>query len=417
MKGVMSSLIVTTAFLLADLTWAIEPVKLGLNYPSTGRYKQQGLAQARGALLAMEEINASGGILGRPVELLTANSASKPEKAVKNVRVLAAQGAAMLFGGSSSAVAIAAGKEAAKHDLIYFGTLTYANETTGTEAHRYMFRETYNAHMAAKALAAYLNDSLKGKKLFYLTADYSWGWSTEKSLREFTGTEDTAKHPGVTTTYPRPRDADFRDALQKARDSGADVLMLVQFGDDMAMALKLAHSLGIKDSMTIIVPNLTLGMAKSAGSGIMEGVIGAVPWCWKVPYQYGFAGGKKFVEDFVKRYDTYPSSSAASAYSIVYQFKAAAERAGSLQTAKLIKTLENYSYSHLKDGQQWRSFDHQNIQSVYVVKSRPRKDILTSHLREDYFDVLMQLPGGQAAMTLVEWKAERLAAGKLATME
>ncbi len=336
MKRNIVHLCLTGLLMLAGFAQAAEPIKLGLNYPSTGRYKEQGLAQARGALLAVEEINASGGILKRPVELLTANSASKPDKAVDNVKELAAQGVSMLFGGSSSAVAIAAGQEAAKHNLLYFGTLTYANETTGAQGHKYMFRETYNAHMAAKALAAYLNESLKDKKLFYITADYSWGWSTEDSLRAFTNTEDKGVHPGVLTAYPRPRDSDFKDALQQAEASGADVLMLVQFGDDMAMALKVAQQMGLKDKMTIIVPNLTLGMARSAGSGIMEGVIGA---------------------------------------------------------------------------------DHQNVQSVYVVRSRPRNDVLKSDLHEDFFEILLQLPGEQAVQTAEEWALERKSVGKSLALE
>ncbi len=412
MRTVFLRLLAVSLLCVTGVAVAAEPVRIGLNYPSSGRYKEQGLAQARGALLAIEEINASGGVLGRPLELLTANTASKPDKAVENVRALAAQGASMLFGGSSSAVAIAASKEAAKHDLIYFGTLTYANETTGAEGHRHMFRETYNAHMAAKALAAYLNDSLKGKKLFYITADYGWGWSVEESLREFTGTGDKAAHPGTLTSYPRPRESDFRSALDKAIEAQADVIMLVQFGDDMAMALRLIHSLGLKDKMTVIVPNLTLGMAKSAGSGIMEGVIGAVPWCWKVPYQYDFAGGKAFVEAFTGKYRTYPSSSAASAYSIVYQFRNAAERSRSLDTGKLIAALENHRYTHLKDEQYWRAFDHQNVQSVYVVRSRPRNDILASDLHEDFFDILLSLSGEEAARTLPEWQQARRNAGK-----
>jgi branched-chain amino acid transport system substrate-binding protein len=417
MKRNIVHLCLTGLLMLAGFAQAAEPIKLGLNYPSTGRYKEQGLAQARGALLAVEEINASGGILKRPVELLTANSASKPDKAVDNVKELAAQGVSMLFGGSSSAVAIAAGQEAAKHNLLYFGTLTYANETTGAQGHKYMFRETYNAHMAAKALAAYLNESLKDKKLFYITADYSWGWSTEDSLRAFTNTEDKGVHPGVLTAYPRPRDSDFKDALQQAEASGADVLMLVQFGDDMAMALKVAQQMGLKDKMTIIVPNLTLGMARSAGSGIMEGVIGAVPWCWRVPYEYDFAGGKAFVEAFVARFNTYPSSSAASAYSIVYQFKEAAERSRSLDTAKLINALENHRYTHLKDTQQWRAMDHQNVQSVYVVRSRPRNDVLKSDLHEDFFEILLQLPGEQAVQTAEEWALDRKSVGKSLALE
>ncbi len=161
---------------------------------------------------------------------------------------------------------IGAGKQAAKHDSLYFGTLTYANETTDAEGHKYMFRETYNAHVAARALASYLNDSLQGKKLFYLTADYSRGWSPEESLRTVTRTSDTRAHPGVRVTYPHPRGGDMRTALEAARDSGADVLMLVPFGDDMALALNAAQQMELKDKMTIIVPNLSQ-------VSLMEGVI------------------------------------------------------------------------------------------------------------------------------------------------
>jgi ABC-type branched-subunit amino acid transport system substrate-binding protein len=391
---------------------AADPIRLGLNYPSTGRYKEQGIAQARGALMAIEEINAAGGLLGRPLELLTANTASKPEKAVENVKHLAAQGASMLFGGSSSAVAIAAGKEAARQGLIYFGTLTYANETTDEEGQRYMFRETYNAWMAAKALAFYLNQSLAGKKVFYLTADYSWGHSTESSLRNFTNTKDENMHPGVLVPFPRPKQSDIENALTAAERSGADVLMMIQFGDDMATALNLAYRMGLKEKMTIVVPNLTLGMAKSAGAGVMEDVIGAVPWCWQVPYLYGFEKGKQFVERFAERFQKYPSSSAASAYSIVYEFKSAVERTGSLNSSKLITALENHTYTSVKDPQTWRDFDHQNLQSVYVVKGKQRARVLADKFNEDYFEVLLNIPGNTAAKTYDEWVATRQAAGK-----
>lgn len=417
-QGIKQWLLVTLlSSVTAYETMAADPIKLGLNYPSTGRYKEQGLMQARGALMAVDEINKDGGVLGRPLDLLLANSASKPAKAVANVNKLADQGAAMLFGGASSAVAIAAGKEAAKRDLIYFGTLTYANGTTGVEGQKYMFRESYNAWMASKALGQYLSDELKDKKLFYITADYSWGWSTEESLRTFTNTTDLKQHEGVTVRFPRPRESDFTAALEAAEASGADVLMLIQFGDDMARALRLAHRKGLKDKMTIIVPNLTLGMAKAAGSGIMEGVIGAVPWSWQVPYKYDYAEGKKFVEAFVEKYDAYPSSAAASAYSIVYQFKDAVERTRSLNTKKLIRTLENYSYTGVKDQQTWRNFDHQNVQSVYVVRSKPRNDILKSNLHEDFFEVLMKLPADEAARTQKEWLAVRKKAGKPLTLQ
>ncbi|HEY6611114.1 MAG TPA: ABC transporter substrate-binding protein, partial [Pseudomonas sp.] len=136
---------------------AVDPITLGLNYPRTGSYKEEGLAQMRGALLAIDELNAKGGVLGRPLRMISRDTASRPEKAVNNVNRLIDDGAAMLFGGASSAVAIAASKRAKERGILYFGTLTYSNDTTGKNGHRYMFRECNNAWMSARVLGEYLS--------------------------------------------------------------------------------------------------------------------------------------------------------------------------------------------------------------------------------------------------------------------
>lgn len=389
-----------------------ESIKLGLNYPSTGRYKEQGIAQVNGALLAVDELNERGGVLGRPLELLYANSASKPQKAIKNVRKLAGQGVSMVFGGASSAVAIAGGKEAAKHDLIYFGTLTAANETTGIEGHKHMFREYYSTWMACKMLSQHINKHLAGKKVFYITADYSWGTSTEASLRQLTNTLDTGSHPNTMVKFPKPRQSDLNEALDKAEASGAEVLVVIQFGQDLATALQLIQKRDLKNKMAIIAPTITQGVARSAGAGTLEGIVTTLPWTWSVPYKYEYADGMRFVEAYVERFGEYPSSAAASAYNVVYQFSAAAERAKSLRTSKLIKVLENHTFVGLKDEQTWRAFDHQNVQTVYLLRGRARAEVMKDKFKADYFEVIDSISGGDAARTYEEWVKVRTAAGK-----
>ena len=394
-------------FLSGAPALAAPPVKIGLIHPTTGRYAEQGYHQAQGALLAIDEINAAGGILGRPVELITNNSAGDPNKAVKHVRRQATNGASMIMGGATSSVAIAAGKEAAKHDVIFMGTLTYANETTGTEAHRHMFRETYNGWMTAKALSKYLNREFPGKKIFYVTADYNWGHSTEAGLRSMTRTTDDRVHPRAYVPFPKPKRTAMKAALEQASASDAEVLVIIQFAQDMATALNLATKMGLKDRMQVVVTNLTQGMAKMAGAGAMEGVVGAVPWCWQVPYEFDYPRGQAFVESYLGRFNHYPTSPAASSYSAVYQFKYAAERAKSLSTDKLITALENHTYTDLKDSQTWRAFDHQNVQSVYVVKGKDRNRVMENIHRFDFFDIVLALPGEQAVRTYKEWSASR----------
>lgn len=391
---------------------AVDPITLGLNYPRTGSYKEEGLSQMRGALLAIDELNAQGGVLGRPLRLISRDTASRPEKAVSNVDRMIDEGASMLFGGASSAVAIASSKRAKERGVLYFGTLTYSNDTTGRNGHRYMFRECNSAWMSAKVLGEYLAKTMPNKRYFYITADYTWGHTSESSLRQTTGSSDTSQHPGLKTPFPGARLADYRDALTQAASSDADVLALVLFGDDLVRAMRLAESLGLTRRMQIVAPNLTQSIVEQAGPGLMQGVIGTEPWTWRVPELEKSEKGIAFVKNFTERYELYPSSSAASAYSIVHQWADAAERARSLNSESLIKALEGHKYQLLKGPQEWRAFDHQNVQTVYAVKVRSRDEIMQDRSRQDYFEIVGRLDGPLAAPTLDEWKQERLAAGQ-----
>ena len=396
---------------------AADPITLGLNYPRTGPYKEEGLAQMRAAILAIDELNAQGGVLGRKLRLASKDTASRPAKAVRNVEKLVADNAAMLFGGSSSAVAIASSKRAGELGVLYFGTLTYSNDTTGKDGHRYMFRECNNAWMSAHALGQYLSKNLPNKNYFYVTSDYTWGHTTESSLRQTTNSGDTGKHPGAKVPFPGARLADYTKALTQAASSKADVLVLVLFGEDLVRAMRIAKDLGLTARMQVVAPNLTQSMVEQAGPGLMEGVIGTEPWTWRVPALEKSVRGEAFVKAFSERYEMYPSSSAASAYSIVYQWAEAAERAHSLDSEALIKALENHRYQLLKDPQEWRAFDHQNAQTIYVVKVKTRAEVLKDPLKQDYFAIVDRLDASQTSPDLAQWQAERRAAGQPPTLQ
>ncbi|BES70293.1 ABC transporter substrate-binding protein [Marinobacter nanhaiticus D15-8W] len=391
---------------------AASPIKIGLNYPESGRYQYLGLQQRLGAFLAVEEINAQGGVLGRPLELVIRNTRLKPDRGAQNVvDMIEKENVQMIFGGVSSAVAIASGKAAKERDRIYFGTLTYANATTGKAGHTHMFRESYNAWMTASALGQYLASEYQDKRFFYITADYTWGYSVEESLRTKSGTEDTERHPVARTPFPNARTQDFYKALEAAEASEANVLVLVLGGGDMVRAVNIIHEMGLKEKMDIIWPNTSLGTAIQIGPALMQGIIGAAPWFWELPYEKGYQPGIDFVENFSKSYDMRPSSAAASAYSIVYQYRDAVERAGTTRTADVIQALEGHRYSLLKDTQEWRAFDHQNVQSVYVVRMKPRDQVLADEYNSDFYEILATIDGSDAARTLEEWQEDRRKAG------
>jgi ABC-type branched-subunit amino acid transport system substrate-binding protein len=385
-------------------------IRIALNYPESGPYCKQGQEQWKAAHLAKKEINQAGGILNRQIELFTYDTQSSSSLAAQNVtKAIDVDGVKMVFGGSSSAVALAVSKVCAKKGVPFFGTLTYSTTVTGTQATPNTFRECYNAWMAAKAMSSYMKKNFNGKKFFYITADYTWGWTTEASLRKFSGTDNKSVHKGVLTPFPS---SDFTAALKKADRERPDVLVLVLFGQEMANAIRTAHQMGMKDRMQVVVPNLTLGMAERGGPRAMQGVVGAVPWCWQIPYKYNYTRGIQFVEAFRKVHTRYPSSSAASAYTILYEYKSAVERAGSFESAKVIKALEGHRYQLLKDEQVWRDFDHQSVQTVYVVRCKSREEVVKNKYNLDYFEIIDSLPGPMAVRSRQEWNAIRKAAGK-----
>ncbi|MCP4349341.1 MAG: ABC transporter substrate-binding protein [Desulfobacterales bacterium] len=401
-------------------TGLADTVNIGLNYPKTGPYSLQGLAQIKAAQMAVEEINETGGIKDSKIKLVIRDTKSKADLSVKNVEdLIDNEKCAMIFGGSSSAVAIAGGKAAKSRNTIYFGTLTASNTTTCEEGHKYMFREYYNAWMGARVLSKYLREKyLAGKKYFYITADYSWGHTTEASIRKFSNTSSKRRHKGSLTPFPGATEDDFRSALKKAEKAKPDVLVLVLYGNDMATALKLADSMGIKQKMKgVVVPILALGSVQSVGAKAMEGVIGTVAWCWEVPYIYNYETGKKFVEKFADKYGSYPSQGAATAYTILYQYKDAVERAGTFDTKKVIASLEGHKFSLLKDEQMWRKFDHQNVQTVYAVKCKPKTEVMKDKFRQDYFEIVEKMSGDEAARDKYNWTRARSVAGKSDELE
>ncbi|MDX2453107.1 substrate-binding protein [Desulfosarcina sp.] len=405
-------------FLLLSASMAFasqDTIKIALNYPETGPYRKEGKDQWKAAYLAKNEINAAGGILNKQIELVTYDTKSSAALAARNAaQAIDNEGVKMVFGGSSSAVAVAVSKVCQEKETLFFGTLTYSTTVTGSEGRRHTFRECYDSWMAARAMSSYLKKNFSGQKYFYITADYTWGWTTEASLRKFSGTEDKSVHKGVLTPFPS---TDFSSALKKAEKERPDVLVLVLFGQEMANAIRSAHKMGMKDRMQILVPNLTIGMAERGGPRAMEGVVGTLPWCWQIPYKYNYTKGIKFVEDFQKKHQRYPSTSAASAYAIMHEYKSAVERAGSFESKKVIKALEGHRYQLLKDQQVWRSFDHQSVQTVYVVRCKPREEVVKNKYNLDYFEIIDSLPGDLAAITRQQWHDVRRKAGKPTRLE
>ncbi|MDM8552102.1 ABC transporter substrate-binding protein [Desulfobacterales bacterium HSG2] len=117
------------------------------------------------------------------------------------------------------------------------------------------------------------------------------------------------------------------------------------------------------------------------------------------------------------KYDSYPSTSAASAYTNLHQYKDAVERAGTFDTKSVVSALEGHKFVSLKDEQMWRKFDHQCVQTVYALKCKPEKEVLKDRFGQDYFEILSTMSGKDAAMDKVRWLRIRKKAGMPSELE
>lgn len=414
----LRALIIGVALVCAQsISMAAESVTIGLTYPRTGAYKAEGLAQMRGALLAIEEINADGGLLGRTISLSSRDSSARPERAVKNVEQFIQEGAAMIFGSVSSAEAVAAGKRARQGSVLYFATIGYSDDVTAENGHKYIFRESSSASMTGKALGSYLHKRFPNKKYAYITADYSWGHSAEAAIRTHTGTTDTGKHIRILIPFPNSRQSDFIDAMTQVQYSDADILVLVLYGKDLVRGMQNAYTMGLKDNMRIVVPHLIQTAIEEAGPGIMEDVIGVEHWLWRAPEMEESPKGMAFVKNFDQKYGIYPSSAAASAYTVVYQWADAVKRARSFRSADVIRELEGHEYSLLKDKASWRDYDHQNTQTVYVVRANKREEVLKHPSRQDFYEILDRVPSSSNSDSHEDWAAARKRANQPTSLQ
>jgi ABC-type branched-subunit amino acid transport system substrate-binding protein len=391
------------------------PVVVGINSPELGPYSKQGMEQIRGAELALEEINAGGGILGKQVRMFHRNSKSIPRIARENaIELFEKEGAVMIFGGVSSAVALALGKIAKMQEKLFFVTTSYSTDITAEEGHKYIFRECYDSRMAARVLSDYLNKHFPNRKYFYVTVDYNWGWTTEEIFRKYTETMDKDEHRGFLTKLGAE---DFKNVLSLAQDLNTEVLVLILFGRDMEIAVKQAHEMGLKNKMQIVIPSLTIDMAEGAGPEAMEGILSTIPWYWKLPFEANDNKGIEFVKKYDEKYKRYPSSAAASAYVILHQYKEAVEKAKTFDTLPVIKALEDHQYVGLKDVQQWRGFDHQSIQTVFAIKCKKAEEVRKDKFQADYYEVINKTKGEEAAITKEEWDAARAAVSAAPALE
>jgi ABC-type branched-subunit amino acid transport system substrate-binding protein len=362
-------------------------VTLGFNVPQTGPYADEGADELRAYQLAVEHLNGGGdggcintfsskmlkgnGILGKKVEYVTGDTQTKSDAARASAKsMIEKDGAIMITGGSSSGVAVAVQGLCQEAGVIFMAALTHSNDTTGKDKKANGFRHFFNAYMSGAALAPVLSKAYgTDRRAYHLTADYTWGWTQEESIKNTTEALGWQTVNAVRTPLGA---GDFSQYITPVLNSGADVLVLNHYGKDMINSLTQAVQFGLRDKQVngkdfqIVVPLYSRLMAQGAGANI-KGIYGTTNWNWSLQD----AGSQAFVKSFGQEYGFPPSQAAHTCYVQALLYADACARAGTFYPPEVIKALEDFEFDGMGNGPTlYRGADHQCFKDVLVVKGK-----------------------------------------------
>jgi branched-chain amino acid transport system substrate-binding protein len=376
-------------------------VFIGITVPRTGTYALQGEDELKGYMLAVEHINSGDpvikaispkttkGVLGKEVKYGVADSEAKPNTAVQEQsRFITENKAILLTGSTSSAVAVALNKLAQREKVLYVVGISGSNDTTGKDCARYSFRQDFYGQTAAAAIGPIMLKNFgKNKKAAYLTPDYTYGHTVQKSMEDYLG-----QNGGWTTATNQvaPLGApDYSSYLLNVANSGADYLLNVNWGHDAVLSTQQAKQFGILDKMKLVIPYQTPFLAKEVGAEIMQGVLAATDFWWTLEDQYPVA--KMFVEAFDKKYGYKPEWGANNAYMQFAMWADACERAGSFYPPDVIKAYEAGQHINSTVGDVYfRAADHQLVRPVIIVRGKAPSAMRN---KEDFWEVTEIVPG------------------------
>jgi branched-chain amino acid transport system substrate-binding protein len=221
------------------------PIKIGLSAAFSGPNAQAGQTIQLGADLAIDEINAAGGVLGRPFALVTRDNEHKLDRGVSQARELVErEGCAAILGSQGSFIGVAVIDTMNELQVPWFGTsVGGVGIIENGRKPNYMFRVATNDRDVAKFLVGYGVDKGGSKKIGILVEDTGWGVPAIDDLKAALKSHNLE---AVSVDKLKVGDVDFTPQMQRASNAEAETILTFTNGPEMANALKAANKIGYK---------------------------------------------------------------------------------------------------------------------------------------------------------------------------
>ncbi|MBI2160869.1 MAG: ABC transporter substrate-binding protein [Candidatus Rokubacteria bacterium] len=363
------AVVVSAVWVAAPAMSQSKVVKIGDLGSKIGVFEGYGKYQTMGVQMAVEELNAKGGVLGHRIEIISEDDETKPGPAVRKAEKLILQDdVKLLVGAVSSGSTMAVMDVTKKHKTIHWNSVSCAEFMRTTKFHKYYFSNQPDSRQQANGLAKYILDKM-GKKVYLFYTDYAMGQSDGRQFK--TAFEKLGGE--VVGVAGAPLDTkDFSPWFGAINASGADVLFLAFAGTDSLRLMTQLHSFGMTKKYKLAgIDCFLLQQDLAAIADPMEGFVQLNHFS---PYNpdpnmqaYNARFKKKFGVD---------ANIAAGSYDAVLFWAAAVEKAKSFDPDKVAAAHEGMCRDNTHIGRQCiRKEDHQVVMDMHLYQVKAGQNL------------------------------------------
>lgn len=320
-----------------------EPIKIGLLTPITGNLARWGGYAQHGAGLAADEVNAAGGVLGRPLMVVAADSQCQPAQGVSALRrLITADKASIVIGDICSSVTLAAMPVVAESKVILLNAGSSHPDITykaGVGGNAWTFRNYPTDELRTQIVTDYVVKQ-GAKRFSILNVDNDFGRGaatlTKKQL-------DKSGATLLSEDYFKSGETDFASVLTKIKNLKPDVLLMYGLPDSVPPLTAQMKAQGLKLRLAGVAEFTTPDIIKRSQADVLEGAVEGMSWA---PILGGEAN-RAFVEAYRKRAGDPPQVHAFTHYESLKMLARAIAEAGSTDSGKVRDALARLQYDGL----------------------------------------------------------------------
>lgn len=388
------------ALVLAGLTGAAQAqgsdtVRIGFITDMSGPYADtDGSGGLEAVRMAVQD--AGGTVLGKKIEVLSADHQNKPEIAAARAREWIDQdGLSLLIGGVNSAAGLAMNTIVAEKHIPYINIGAATARLTNEDCTPYTIHYEYDTVALAKGTGSAVIKQ-GGKSWYFMVADYAFGHSLEADtsavVKEQGGTVvGSVRHP--------PFSPDMSSYILQAAASGAEVLGLANAGSDTINSIKAANDFGLVDKMKLVGLLMTINDIHGLGLPVAQKLLMTDSWYWDKN-----EASREFAQRFYKKMNKMPSTHQVAAYSAASTYLKAVKAVGNTDADAIMAELKQMKIDDVYTKGYIRA-DGRYIHDMYLMQVKTPAE---STKPWDYMKIVATIPGEEAFTTVEDSKCSLL---------